>query len=126
MLVRGVVRRRVRASIAYGEILTAERMGSRIGFRFHGRGWEKLIVVVGRSGLRTFEEKLRAGGVMIVDQYGARIDESQFEKEADPKFNTRFEESIWSLLLVVLTPNAVHRWRYRRSMRQWSDDAESE
>jgi len=63
---------------------------------------------------------------MIVDQYGARIDESQFEKEADPKFNTRFEESIWSLLLVVLTPNAVHRWRYRRSMRQWSDDAESE
>ena len=72
------------------------------------------------------EAVVREVGCLVVDEYGARIDRSQFEKEADPKFNTRFEESIWSLLLVVLTPNAVHRWRYRRSMRQWSDDAEGE
>jgi hypothetical protein len=113
-------------SIAFGEILSAERLQSGRGFRLHTQGWESLVVLTGKGKRREAERRLRDGGVMIVDQYGARIDESQFEKEADPEFNTRFEESIWSLLLIVLTPNAAHRWRYRRAMRQWSDDAEGE
>ena len=83
-------------------------------------------MLTGKGKRREAEQCLRDGGVLIVDQYGARIDESQFEKEADPYFNQRPGESVWSLLLITLTPNAVLRWRYRRAMRQWSDDAESE
>jgi hypothetical protein len=85
MRLRGLLRGRVQASIACGEIVTAERMPSGIGFRLHGRGWRKLVVVVRRSRLRSFEEQLRAAGVVIVDVWGARIDASQFAKEEDPE-----------------------------------------
>ena len=118
MLVRGLLRRRVKASIAYGEIVTAERMPSRIGFRLHGRGWQRLVVVVRRSRLRSFEERLRAGGVVIVDEWGARIDASQFAKESDPEFNRNVDDGRPPLLASLLTPNFVLRWRSRRAMRQ--------
>ena len=103
--------------------MTAERMASRHGFRLHGRGWKNLVVLVRRSGQRGFEETLRAGGVVIVDEYGARIDASQFDKEADPEFNRNVDDGLRSLFSALITPNWYLGWRYRRSMRQSSDDA---
>jgi hypothetical protein len=118
ILLRGSVRERVRASVAYREILSAERLQSGRGFRLHTRGWESLVVLTRRRDRREAERGLRDSGVLIVDQYGARIDESQFEKEADPEFNTRFEENVWSLFRA----SCGALWsQCRRSMRQWSD-----
>lgn len=65
-------------------------------------------------------------GVVIVDEYGARIDASQFAKEGDPQFNKRDGIEVRSALRLLLTPNFVLRRRLRHSMRQWSDDASSE
>jgi|GEM_PF-5508958 len=124
---RGLARRRVRQSVAFGEITAAERMSSGRGFRLHGRGWEKLVILVRRSGQRAFEERLRAGGVLIVDECGARIDASQFAKEADPQFDKNIETGFPPTLLVFFAPNFVLNWWYgRHPMRQWSDDGEGE
>jgi hypothetical protein len=123
LYLRGLFRNVVRRSVAFGEIVTAERLPSRIGFRLHGRGWTKLVVIVSRSGLRAFEGQLRSGEVVVVDQWGARIDESQFAKEEDPDFNRNLDTEMPGLIRTVLTPNFVLRWRSRRAMRQWSDDA---
>jgi hypothetical protein len=123
---RGGFRWRRHTSVTFSEILSAERLCSGRGFRLHSHERESLVVLTGKDKRRDAERRLRDGGVLIVDQYGARIDESQFEKEADPDFNRRPGESVWPLLLIVLTPNVVHRWRHRRLMRQWSDDAEGE
>lgn len=61
------------------------------------------------------------------------IDESQFEKEADPSFATRRypdDPRFWNLVMAVVTPNFVYRRRYKRArleyMRQSYDDAEGE
>jgi hypothetical protein len=112
--------------VAFGEIVTAERVASRIGFRLHGRDWEKLMVVVRRSQQRSVERHLRAGGVVIVDEWGARIDDSQFEKEAHPEFNRNVDDGFPPFVLATFAPMFVLRWWERRSMRQSSDDAASE
>jgi len=120
--VRGVARRRRRASLTFGEIVSAERLQSGRGFRLHTQGWGSLVVLVAKSKCREVERRLRDGCVLVVDQCGARIDESQFEKEADPEFNTRFEENVGSLFRA----SCGALWsQCRRSMRQWSDDASS-
>jgi hypothetical protein len=99
---------------------------SGFGFRLHGRGWGRLFIVMRRHKLRSFEADLRAARVVIVDQWGARIDFSQFAKEEDPEFNRDVDDGLPPLLVTLLTPNAVLRWRLRRLMRQSSDDATRE
>lgn len=125
MLLRRIGSRRP-FTVAYGEIVTAERMASRLGFRLHAHGWESLVVLVRRSAQRGFEEELRAGGVVIVDDLGARIDESQFEKEVDPEFNRNVDDGFPPFLLAAFAPMFVLRWWERWSMRQSSDDATGE
>lgn len=124
MTLRGIFTRRVKLSVAFGEIATAERV--RRGYRLHGSGWENLTVLVAKSRMRDVEQALRCGGVMIVDEVGARIDASQFEKEADPAFNRNVDDGFPSFWASLLTPNFVLRWRHERSMRQSSDDATRE
>ena len=92
-------------SLAWGEILSAERMPSGRGFRLHVLSGEPLTMIVGKDRQRDIEKSLRGGGVQIVDEYGARIDESQFDKEADPEF----------------IPRCVAD--YKRGVGLWSDDA---
>jgi hypothetical protein len=78
---------------------------------------------------------LRRERVRIVDEYGAMIDESQFEKEADPCFAKRRdpdEPGVSDLLIALATPEFVYRKRRKRhqkelrlrDMRQSYDDAE--
>jgi hypothetical protein len=126
LLVRRVGRKRVSASVPLEEILSVERLSSERGFVLHNKETKSLVVMTGKRRRREVERLLRDQGVLIVDRYGARIDESQFEKEADPEFNRHPGESIWPLLRVVLTPNAVLGWRHRRIMRQSSENAEGE
>jgi hypothetical protein len=74
---------------------------------------------------REVESELRLAGVVIVDEWGAQIDSSQFEKESDPDFRKlRTDDAFFpSLVWTLLTPNWYLRWRHRRLMRQLSDDA---
>jgi hypothetical protein len=122
---RGLVRPRLRASVTFGEIVTAERIASRRGFQLHGPSWQRLVVVIRRSGQRRFEQQLRAHGVVIVDEWGARIDDSQFEKEADPRFNWNVDDGP-PFLVAAFAPMFVVRWWDRVTMRQSSDDAAGE
>jgi hypothetical protein len=124
ILLRGLVRSRIRRSVAFGEIATAERLESRWGYRLHGRGWQNLVIVCRPSQMRRVEGVLRARGVVVVDQFGARIDDSQFAKEADPNFNRNVDDGLPSFFVLLFTPNFLLRRRSRRAVRQWSDDAE--
>ena len=63
-----------------------------------------MVVCVRQRNRRSVEETLRAAGVTIVDEYGARIDDSQFEKELDPEFVRRSVAE------------------YKAGVGQWSDD----
>jgi hypothetical protein len=60
-------------TVAYGEILTAERMGSPTRIRFHTRTTEALIVSCRGVGRTAAEDRLRQHGVRIVDEFGAMI-----------------------------------------------------
>ena len=126
LLLRGLMRRRICLSVSFGEIRSAERLPSGRGFRLHGPAWERLRVFVRRTGQRAFEERLRLAGVVIVDQWGARIDRSQFEKEKNPEFNRKVDDGAPSLLLTLVTPNFILARRGRGAMRQWSDDGSGE
>ncbi len=121
VLQRRLGRRSLTAS--WGEILSAERLASGRGFRLHLRSAERVVLVTGRKSWRTAERSLRDAGVIVVDEFGARIDESQFDKEADPSFNRKvgpgFAGSLWD----AFAPNWYLAWRYRRDMRQSSDNA---
>ena len=80
-----VVRARWRRqfTIAYGEILTAERLGSRLGLRLHTRT-TKPVRIAGRGDRRaSIENELRARGVRIVDEFGAIIAPSLADFEAE-------------------------------------------
>ena len=75
--------------IPYDSVVTAERRVVRSGFHLHLSQGSRFSVRVRRGRLRKFENQLRNRGVVIVDEYGARVDQSQFEKEADPHFVRR-------------------------------------
>lgn len=91
--------------MAWGEILSAERLQRGRSLRLHTLAGEDVVLRAPRGGRRELERLLRDAGVTIVDEYGARIDQSQFEKEADPTF----------------VPRSVAE--YRRDVGQWSDSA---
>ena len=57
--------------LAFSEVLTAERLRSRRGLRFHLREREPLVVAVRRRELWSVEDRLIANGVRVVDWLGA-------------------------------------------------------
>jgi hypothetical protein len=60
-------------SLAYGEILTAERLGSGLGLRLHTKGTEPVRILCRGEGRESIENELRRRGVRIVDEWGAII-----------------------------------------------------
>ena len=68
VLTRG---RRGRFTLAYGEILTAERLPSRLGVRLHTRTSEPVRVSCRGERRTAIEDQLRRRGVRIVDEWGA-------------------------------------------------------
>jgi hypothetical protein len=102
------------------EIRSVER--TRRGFVIHfGRGVATMRVKP--SDRRRVEAAFRSLGVVIVDEWGAQIEESQFAKEADPQFNRNVDDGLPSFWVALLTPNWYLRYRHRRLVRQSSDDA---
>jgi predicted HTH domain antitoxin len=63
--------RRARFTIAYGEILTAERLRTRRELRLHTRMGDD--VRIARGSASSVEDELRRRGVRIVDCWGAII-----------------------------------------------------
>lgn len=63
-------RRRRRFTIAYGEILTAERLAGPWGLRLHVRTGDSIRIPV-RRGRTEIEDELRVRGVRVVDCWGA-------------------------------------------------------
>jgi hypothetical protein len=103
------------------EILSVER--TRSGFRIHSRNCVPAAIRVEKGARRGVEAELRAAGMVIVDEWGARIDASQFEKEADPAFRKLRTDDDLPSALWALVPNWYLGWRHRRLVRQSSDDA---
>jgi hypothetical protein len=70
ILKRGVRRH---FTVAYGEILTAERSRSGRGLKLHTVTGDRLRVACRRGDQYRVEEELRLRGVLIVDMWGAII-----------------------------------------------------
>lgn len=71
-----VVRRLIRRAcftVAFGEILSAERARSGLGLRLHTRTAKPLLMLRRRKQREALETQLRACGVRIVDCWGAII-----------------------------------------------------
>ena len=64
---------RDRFTIAYGEILTAERLASGRGIRLHTRTTEPVRLACRGDARTAIEDELRRRGVRVVDEYGAMI-----------------------------------------------------
>lgn len=104
----------------YPPIRSVER--TLYGFKVHGadNSWS---LFVHQRNRRLTEAGFRAAGLVIVDQWGSQIDDSQFAKERDDSFNRTVGPGFWAFWRVALTPNWVLARRYRRDVRQSSDDA---
>ena len=59
--------------IAYGEILTAERMRASRGLRLHTRTTDPVRVVIGGAALLEAERRFRWMGVRVVDCWGCLL-----------------------------------------------------
>jgi hypothetical protein len=79
--IRGLLGRRL--SLAYGEILTAERLPSGFGMRLHSRTTDHLRIWCGGARRNAIEDELRRRGVRIVDEYGAMITPTLGDFEAE-------------------------------------------
>jgi hypothetical protein len=76
-------RRWGRFTLAYGEILTAERLPSVWGIRLHTRTGSPVRIPC-RGGSRiAIEDELRRRGVRVVDEYGAIIAPTLDDFEAE-------------------------------------------
>jgi hypothetical protein len=104
-------------------VITAERV--RGGFVLHlgGATPSTRQLRVARGDRREVECALRSLGVTIVDEYGARIDESQYARELDPAFNRKVGPGFAMFFLEAFGPRTVAHWLRRRGVRQSSDDA---
>lgn len=101
-------------------LLSAER--TQQGFRLHLRDGAATMRVR-RSERRRIEAALRSVGVVVVDEFGAIVDDSQFEKEADPAFNRRIGPGFVGFLAMAFGPRWLAGLIHQRHMRQLSDDA---
>jgi hypothetical protein len=68
---------------AYGEILTAERLPSMWGLRFHTRTSKPFRVACRGAARIAIEGELRRRGVRVVDEYGAIIAPTMEDFEAE-------------------------------------------
>ena len=91
-------------TVAWSDLLSAQRSGGRPGFTLHLVVGDPVRIRMPRRAMREFEQRLRDAGVRLVDYLGATIDESQYAKEADPDFVKRSVAE------------------YRSGVGQWSDD----
>jgi hypothetical protein len=107
--------------IPLDRIASVERLSSGLGFRLHLYGGTSVVVLAWRR--RSLEAQFRATRLVIVDEWGAQIDASQFEKEGDPTFRRLRTDDDLPSLWWALVPNSYLRWRHRRRVRQSSDDA---
>ncbi len=62
-----------RFTVAYGEILTAERLRAGRGIRLHTRTSDPVRLMLRGDGLKETEALLRSRGVRVVDCWGAII-----------------------------------------------------
>lgn len=74
---------RLTFTLAYGEILTAERLPGRLGLRLHTRTFEPLRVRCRGTARTALENEFRRHGVRIVDEYGAMITPTLDDFEAE-------------------------------------------
>jgi hypothetical protein len=84
---QGLILRRGRSrfAVAYGEIMTTERLRSIWGLRLHTRSGEPLRLPCRGAARTMIEDELRQRGVLVVDCWGAIISPTlaDFEKELD-------------------------------------------
>ena len=84
---QGLILRRGRSrfTVAYGEILTTERLRSAWGLRLHTRSSDPLRLSCGGTERTGIEDELRRRSVRIVDCWGAIIAPTlaDFEEELD-------------------------------------------
>jgi hypothetical protein len=123
---RYVGRGRGEIEIPFSEPLSVERMAFGNGLRLHLRSHHPIVVLVKRGARRSVESALREHGVQIVDEYGCRIDQSQFDKEADPSFNSKIGPGFWAFLGLSFGPRWLGARLDAKYMRQSSDNARSE
>jgi hypothetical protein len=98
---------------------------SRRGFILHVEDGVRELRVRLRD-RRAVELEFRALGLVIVDQYGCRIDDSQFEKEADPDFNRKIGPGSLGFLGMAFGPKWLSHRLDARYMRQSYDNARRE
>jgi len=86
---------------------------TRRGFILHlaDGAWELKVRPPGR---RPVEFAFRALGVEVVDEWGARIDLSQFEKESDPAFNRKVGPGFWGFFVMAFFPLLYFWWQAKR------------
>lgn len=72
------------------------------------------------------EAELRERDVQVVDEYGCRIDQSQFAKEADPRFNRKIGPGCLGFLALAFGPKWLGARLNAKYMRQSSDNARGE
>lgn len=73
---------RGRFTVAYGEILTAERLRSRRALLLHTRTIDRVKVAC-RGDIERIESELRRRGVRVVDRWGAIIAPSLADLDAE-------------------------------------------
>jgi hypothetical protein len=103
-----------------GRVLSAER--TRKGFALHLVDDRPRELKVRKRDRREVESAMRELGVVMVDQFGCRIDISQFEKEADPSFNRKIGPGFWGFWVLAFGPSWAANRMLRRHMRQLSDN----
>jgi hypothetical protein len=123
---RYVGKGRGEVEIPLDELLSVERMGFWYGLRLHLRSHQPIVVLLRRRSRRGVESALRENRVQIVDEFGCRIDRSQFDKEADPRFNGKVGPGFWGFLAMAFGPKWLIARLDARYMRQSSDSAGSE
>jgi hypothetical protein len=98
------------------------RERTRRGFFLHLNEGPKLLRVK-RADRRVVEQAFRRLGIVVVDEHGARIDESQFKKEAEPTFNQNVDPPMSEWVVDSFAPLWFVNWYRGRRVRQSSDDA---
>ena len=101
-------------------ILSVER--SRRGFVMHVEDGARVLQVQ-RKDRRAVKQEFRTMGVVIVDHYGCRIDQSQFDREANPEFNRRVGPGLWGFLGMAFGPKWLSHRLNNRYLRQSYDNA---
>jgi nitric oxide synthase oxygenase domain/subunit len=104
-------------------ILSVER--SRRGFVLHVEDGTRELRVRSKH-RRAVEHEFRELGVVVVDQHGCAIDQSQFDRELNPQFNRKIGPGLWGFLGTAFGPKWLSHRLHERYMRQSYDNARRE